>query len=108
MEATSRVRITFSPSPVATSSPSAREFRPRAENRQISSPMIRKGSTGITGSHVVAPPILPICHLRNSSMTLARGSRMADTSDVNAAEVAAPARASFSGVAPPRPSDPTP
>ena len=36
-----------------------------------------------------------------------RGRRIALTSEVNAAEVAAPASASLSGVAPPRPSEPT-
>ena len=39
-------------------------------------------------------------------MTSIRGSRMALTREVNAAALAAPARASLSGVAPPRPSEP--
>ena len=40
-------------------------------------------------------------------MTSTRGSRIALTSEVSAAVVAAPDRASLRGVAPPRPSEPT-
>ena len=40
-------------------------------------------------------------------MTSIRGSRMALISELKAADVAAPASASLSGVAPPRPSEPT-
>ena len=80
---------------------------PRAENRQIRAPAIRNGATSPTRSQVT-PPIPPICQNRNESITRTRGSRIAETSDEHAADVAAPARASFSGVAPPRPNDPTP
>ena len=57
-------------------------------------------------SHV-APPTPPICQNRNAVSMSTRGSRIALTSDASAAEVAAPASASLSGVAPPRPSEPT-
>ncbi len=55
----------------------------------------------------VAPPTPPICQNRKVVITSARGKMMALTSDPNVAEMAAPASASLSGVAPSRPRDPT-
>ena len=54
-----------------------------------------------------APPTPPICQNRKVVRISTRGSRIALISELNAAEMAAPASASLSGVAPPRPSDPT-
>ena len=54
----------------------------------------------------VAPPTPPICQNRKESITWMRGSRMALTREENAADMAAPASASLSGVAPPRPIEP--
>ena len=56
----------------------------------------------------VAPPTPPTCQDRTPPAISARGSTTASVSDENATEVAAPASASFSGVAPPRPIEPTP
>ena len=55
----------------------------------------------------VAPLTPPICQNRNESIAWMRGSMIALISEPNAALTAAPASASLSGVAPPRPSDPT-
>jgi hypothetical protein len=55
----------------------------------------------------VAPPTPPICQKRKLVITSTRGNRIAFTSELNAAVMAAPARASLSGLAPPRPSEPT-
>ena len=104
--AISRVVATRSPSPAATSSPSASEFSPRAEAKQITAPTSRNGSTRLIEANV-PPPTPPICQKRNSFITSIRGSRMALTNELNAAAVAAPASASLSGVAPPRPREPT-
>ena len=100
------MRLTFSPKPVATSSPRASEFMPRADARQTKAPAARTGATAPMLSHE-APPTPPICQERKVSMTLARGRTIALTSEAKAAELAAPASASLSGVAPPRPRDPT-
>ena len=79
---------------------------PRAVARHTSAPTASTGSTMPIRSHV-APPTPPICQKRNVSMASTRGSSTALTSDANAAVAAAPASASLSGVAPPRPSEPT-
>ncbi len=55
----------------------------------------------------VAPPTPPICQNRKVSIASTRGRRRALVSEAKAAEMAAPARVSLSGVAPPRPSEPT-
>ena len=55
----------------------------------------------------VAPPTPPICQERILAEMSPRGRATAVMNEASAALVAAPARASFSGVAPPRPSDPT-
>jgi len=80
-------------------------LRERALSRQITAPTTRIGSTSRV-SAVSARPTLPTCQKRKTRMTSMRGSRMALDSDVNAAVMMAPARASLSGVGPPRPSDP--
>jgi hypothetical protein len=49
----------------------------------------------------------PTCQKRKSFIAAARGSITALTSDERAALMAAPARASLMGVAPPAPSEPT-
>lgn len=56
-------------------------------------------------SHV-PPPTPPTCQSRARSTRSARVSMIALMKDVNAAAVAEPASASFSGVAPPWPSEP--
>ena len=69
-------------------------------------PTARNGSTGVMVSKV-APPTPPICQDCTLAAMSPRGRAMAVMNDVSAAEVAAPASASLSGVGPPRPSDPT-
>ena len=63
------------------------------------------GSTGRMRANV-APPTPPICQDWMPPAMSLRGSTTAITRDEKATEVAAPASASLSGVAPPRPSEP--
>ncbi|MNP38326.1 hypothetical protein D3C76_1318320 [compost metagenome] len=56
----------------------------------------------------VADPTLPTCQNLNWSMTYERGIIMAVTSEESAALMAAPAKTSLMGVAPPRPIEPIP
>ena len=103
--ATSRVIATCSPNPAASSSPRAIELSPRADIRLTTAPTARKGATTASLSHV-APPTPPICHDWNVPAMSLRGRMIAVTNEAKAADVAAPANASFSGVAPPRPNEP--
>lgn len=87
------------------SSPSASELRLRADSRQMAKPRTKNGNAWEMASKF-APPTPPICHDRTLPAMSPRGRITAVTNDASAAEVAAPARASLRGVAPPRPSDP--
>ncbi len=88
------------PKPVATSSPNAKAFNAVVKRIPITMPTIRNGDTVIIPSHV-APLTLPTCQNRNAFITSVLGNITALTREDKAALVAAPARASFIGVAPP-------
>ena len=105
-EASRRVRMTLTPSPVAISSPSARELSGRATTTASTPAATRKGAPAASDSHVPRPTE-PTCQTRKSFRPWARGSMIALMSELMAALVATPARASLTGVAPPGPVEPT-
>ncbi len=104
--ARTRVRVKLMPRLVATSSPRESALRPLLVKKTMTNPSPSNGKATVSDSYC-APLTEPICQLRNSSMTSARGNKMALVKLDRAAAVAAPARASLSGVAPPWPIDPT-
>ena len=94
------------PSERATSSPSASAFSVRPDTSAMTAPTTMNGATwrAIVPSR---PASEPTAQNRNWSSVLTSSSRIADVIDARNAVIAAPARASFTGVAPSRPSDPS-